>query len=72
MPQQSKYSNEQFEQLMQAFVVAIEEQQPSPDLALMALGNTVAHVLQNQIPDRLRNDMAEKFCQVLLSSVKSQ
>lgn len=70
MPQQSKYSNEQFEQLMQAFFVAIEEQKPTPDLTLMALGNTVTHVLENQVPANIRAEMAEKFCQVLLSSIK--
>lgn len=72
MPQQSKYSGDQFNELFQDIVGSLEKHQPSPDLSLMVLGNTVTHILQNQIKPEIRDDMAEKFCQVLLSSVKDK
>ncbi|BDX06776.1 DUF1414 domain-containing protein [Planctobacterium marinum] len=70
MPQQSKYSNEQFENLFQDIIVALEKHNPSPDLAMMVLGNSLTHVLTTQVAEDIRTEMAEKFCQVLLSSVK--
>lgn len=70
MPQQSKYSNEQFEALFNDILVALEKHKPSPDLAMMVLGNSLTHVLETQVKQEIRTEMAEKFCQVLLSSVK--
>jgi len=70
MPQQSKYSNAQFEALFNDILISLEKHKPSPDLAMMVLGNSLTHVLETQVKQEIRTEMAEKFCQVLLSSVK--
>ena len=70
MPQQSKYSNEDFDALFSEIIGSLEKHKATPDLALMVLGNTVTNVLQHQVKPEFREEMAEKFCQVLLSSVK--
>lgn len=70
MPQQSKHSNDDFDVLFNEIIGSLEKHQPRPDLSLMVLGNTVTHILRNQINPEIKDEMAEKFCQVLLSSVK--
>ena len=70
MPQQSKYTNAQFEKVFEEILITLEKHQPTPDLSLMVLGNTITHILQTQVNETMRQEMAEKFCQVLLSSVK--
>lgn len=70
MPQQSKYTNEQFDQIFNEILLVLEKHQPSPDLSLMVLGNSVTHVLKNQMAAEMSQPMAEKFCQALLNSVK--
>lgn len=70
MPQQSKYSGEDFDIIFQDIITVLEKHQPKPDLSLMVLGNTITHVLNHQVKPEIKREMAEKFCQVLLSSVK--
>ena len=70
MPQQSKYSNEEFDALFSDIIGSLEKHQATPDLSLMVLGDTVMNVLQHQVKPKFREEMTEKFCQVLLSSVK--
>ena len=41
MPQQSKYSDSQFETLMNDIVFALEKNKANRDLSLMALGNVI-------------------------------
>lgn len=70
MPQQSKYSNTQFEALLSEVCAVFEKQDVTADLSLMVLGNAVTHLLQTRVPESMRADMAEKFCQALQKSVK--
>ncbi len=69
MPQQSKYSDEKFEALMQDIVFALEKHQADRDLSLMALGNVITNIFQHQVPKEHRAKMAEHFTQVLLKSI---
>ncbi|MCC2615828.1 DUF1414 domain-containing protein [Aestuariibacter halophilus] len=69
MPQQSKYSNQQFEALMHDIVLALETHQAGRDLALMALGNVITNIFEHQVSDDQRVKMAEHFTQVLLKSI---
>lgn len=71
MPQQSKYSNAQFEALMTEVLTVLEKHEASADLSLMVLGNLTTNVLNNQIKGSVRVEMAEKFTEVLLKSVGS-
>ncbi|MFC4699166.1 DUF1414 domain-containing protein [Glaciecola siphonariae] len=68
MPIQSKYSNEEFEALMQDIFVAIEKNKADRDLAVMALGNTLATIFTSQVKAADREVMVEQFCKVLKKS----
>lgn len=70
MPQQSKYSNTQFEALLSEVCAVFEKDETSADLSLMVLGNAVTHLLQTRVPESMRKDMAEKFSQALIKSVQ--
>ena len=56
---------------MQQVIAVLEDNQSSPDLSLMVLGNIVSNILQLQIPAPQRSQMAEKFTQVLLKSIQN-
>ena len=44
MPQNSKYSDTQFENLMHDIIIALEKHQAGRDLSLMALGNVITNI----------------------------
>jgi uncharacterized protein YejL (UPF0352 family) len=71
MPQQSKYSNEEFEALMGDIFVALDEKNADVQLSLMALGNVVTNILHNQVDKEQRKALAEQFAKVLVKSVES-
>ncbi|WP_299082852.1 DUF1414 domain-containing protein [uncultured Paraglaciecola sp.] len=72
MPQQSKYTDSQFEAIMQDIFIALEKNQANRDLSLMVLGNVVTNIFQQQVPENLRQQMAEQFTQVLLKSINGK
>jgi hypothetical protein len=72
MPQQSKYSNSQFETIMHDIIVVLEKHQVNRDLSLMVLGNVLTTIFQQQVPDNQRAKMAEQFTQVLLKSINGK
>ena len=69
MPQQSKYSDQQFEALMNEIITVLEVNQAGRDLSLMVLGNIITNILEHQVKDSDRKQMAEKFAHVLIKSV---
>ncbi|GAA0857324.1 DUF1414 domain-containing protein [Aliiglaciecola litoralis] len=72
MPQQSKYSDAQFEALMNDIVFALEKNQANRDLSLMALGNVITNIFLHQVNADQREKMADKFTQVLLKSINGK
>jgi hypothetical protein len=68
MPIQSKYSNEEFETLMQDVFVAIDKNKTDRDLSIMVLGNVLASIFKHQVNDANREVMVEKFCSILKKS----
>ncbi|MGB3725000.1 MAG: DUF1414 domain-containing protein [Glaciecola sp.] len=68
MPIQSRYSNEEFEAVMQDVFVALEQNQSNRDLSIMVLGNVLANIFNNQINAKDRGDMVEQFCNALKKS----
>lgn len=72
MPQQSKYSDSQFESVMHDVVIALEKNQADRDLSLMALGNVITNIFKHQVSDTQREKMAEQFTQVLLKSINGK
>jgi uncharacterized protein YejL (UPF0352 family) len=69
MPQQSKYSDSDFEALMHDIVLALEKNNANRDLSLMALGNVITNIFRNQVKQEQRVKMAEQFTQVLMKSI---
>ena len=69
MPQQSRYSDSDFEALMNKVILTLEENQASRDLQLMVLGNVITHILNTQVSPENRKAMAEQFASVLVKSV---
>jgi uncharacterized protein YejL (UPF0352 family) len=70
MPIQSKYSNEEFEALMQDVFVVLEKNKAKRDLSIMALGNVLANIFNNQVSQEQRQDMVLQFCNALKKSTK--
>jgi len=46
MPQQSRYSNDEFETLMNNVILTLEEGGANRDLSLMVLGNVITHIFK--------------------------
>ena len=72
MPQNSKYSDTQFENVMHDIIIALEKHQASRDLSLMVLGNVITNIFMQQVNASQRSEMADKFTQVLLKSINAK
>lgn len=71
MPQNSRYSNDEFEALMNEVLLTLEKKDVSRDLSLMVLGNVITHILNTQVAEGDREAMAQQFASVLVKSVKN-
>lgn len=70
MPQNSRYSDTEFEALMNKVLFALEQDQVDRDLSLMVLGNVITHIFNTQVPASQRDSMAEQFANALKKSIK--
>ncbi|WP_218396494.1 YejL family protein [Alteromonas lipotrueae] len=70
MPQNSRYTNAEFETLMNKVILTLEENDAGRDLSLMVLGNVITHILQTQVNPDKREAMADQFANVLKKSVQ--
>ncbi|MDO6565943.1 DUF1414 domain-containing protein [Alteromonas sp. 1_MG-2023] len=70
MPQNSRYTNAEFENLMNKVILTLEENDAGRDLSLMVLGNVITHILQTQVSPDKREAMADQFANVLKKSVQ--
>ncbi|ALU42462.1 MULTISPECIES: DUF1414 domain-containing protein [Pseudoalteromonas] len=70
MPIQSKYSNEQVEQIVDQLLNVLTENQATVDLSLMCLGNSITHIIKEHVPEQKRQAVAENFAKALTQSVK--
>lgn len=57
---------------MHDIVFALEKNNATRDLSLMALGNVITNIFQNQVQQDQRLKMAEQFTQVLLKSINGK
>lgn len=69
MPITSKYDNEKVETLLTEMLAVLDKHQASTDLSLMVLGNLTTNIINHNLSGQQRGLIAEKFAQVLLSSV---
>ena len=70
MPQQSRYSNKEFEAAMQDVFDALEKNNANRDLSLMVLGNVLSNIFTQHVSLEKREAMVEQFCNVLKRAVK--
>jgi uncharacterized protein YejL (UPF0352 family) len=70
MPQQSKYSNKEFEAAMQDVFSALEKNNANRDLSIMVLGNVLSNIFTQQVPPENRDTMIDQFCNVLKRATK--
>lgn len=71
MPIVSKYTQEQQDQLLDAVLSPLEQQEIPVDLCLMTLGNAVSNVIDRGVPANQRKAIAEQFSRILLQSVQT-
>lgn len=71
MPIISKYSNEEINNLVDELLSVIQTQKPSVDLALIALGNAVSNVIDANVPEHAKADIAKSFADALLASIRN-
>ena len=69
MPIVSKYSTDQIEKIVNALLDELRKQQATTELSLMCLGNSISHILNTQVPEAQRADVARQFGQALLDAV---
>lgn len=71
-PVQSKYSNQQVEEVVENILDVLHKENCSVDLALMVLGNAVSHILTDKIPAKQRQDITESFITALRSATSAK
>ncbi|EFE2675574.1 YejL family protein [Escherichia coli] len=69
MPQISRYSDEQVEQLLAELLNVLEKHKAPTDLSLMVLGNMVTNLINTSIAPAQRQAIASSFARALQSSI---
>ena len=72
MPQSSRYSDEQVENLLLELVKVLEKYKALTDLSLMVLGNMVTNLINTTVTLTQRKTITESFAHALLSSVNEE
>lgn len=68
MPIVSKYSNERVEKIIEQLMDVLVEEEATPELALMCLGNAVTNVVA-QLPEKQKETIVNNFTQALKNSI---
>lgn len=72
MPIVSKYSDQRVEKIIQELLNVLIEQETETNLALMCLGNTVSHVINQQVPAGKRQAVCDNFAKALQQTISKQ
>jgi len=72
MPIVSKYSTDQIENIVNRLLEELRQQQATTELSLMCLGNCISHILNSNVPDAQRAEVARQFGQALQDAVSSK
>ncbi|WP_111978354.1 DUF1414 domain-containing protein [Algibacillus agarilyticus] len=70
MAQSSKYSNDEFEKVVNAINIALKAQNTPTDLALMALGDAVISQVQKSYDKPSQQKIIEQFSLALKHALK--
>ena len=71
MPQISRYSDQQVEQLLSELTNVLESHKAPVDLSLMVLGNMVTNLINSSVAPAQRQAIARSFAQALQSSINN-
>ncbi|MDU0114778.1 DUF1414 domain-containing protein [Psychrosphaera aquimarina] len=71
MPIISKYSNDEINNLVEEIISVIQANKAPVDLALIALGNTVSNVIDDNVSEKQKMAIAKSFSDALLASMAS-
>ncbi|AHG75483.1 YejL family protein [Mannheimia varigena] len=73
MATKSKYHTKQFDSLLADLITTIEKHKAPVDLSLMALGNMVTNILNENIQNPIQREaLANAFADALKQSLKSK
>lgn len=72
MPQTSRYSDTQVEQLLSELISVLETHRTQTDLALIASGNLVTHLINTRIAPARRQAICQAFVEALQASVSHE
>jgi hypothetical protein len=70
MPIISKYSNDEINNLVEEIISTIQKQKAPVDLALIAMGNAVSNIIEDNVAEQARAEIAKSFADALVSSIK--
>lgn len=70
MPQASRYTDQQVEDLLIKLTKVFEEGQIPNDLSLMVLGNMVTNLINSTFSPSQRKMIAQTFSEALLASIR--
>lgn len=72
MPIMSKYSDQKIEKILNDVLQVLHNNDVSIDLSLMILGNSITHVINNNVPVNQRAAIGEKFVNAFTASLKTE
>lgn len=72
MPQVSRYTDEQVEELLTELVSVLERKKIPTDLSLMVLGNMVTNLINTSINPTQRKTLAKSFAEILQTSIRDE
>lgn len=70
MPQSSRYSDQQIEELLTELTKVFEQHKTPTALSLMVLGNMVTNLINTSISPTQRRKLATSFSEALLASIR--
>ena len=68
MPYLSKHTDDTVESLVHDLLMTLEKHKATTDLSLMALGNTLTHLFNQNVAQEQRSILVKKFNEILAQS----
>ena len=72
MPVTSKYANNQVEQILSEMLNVLDKHHACAELSLMVLGNLATNIINHNLSGDQREVIAQKFAQILLTSIDKE
>ena len=72
MPQQSRYTDNNVETIMNEILLVLEKHNANKDLSLMVLGNVVSHIFNQHVAAEQRAELAKTFSAILQKTLNEK